>query len=250
MPDVKRAELMGVHRVGRFDPTMTLSDGDCWRAASTPDGPGTLHVWRSGDGWDAEGYGPGGIWLMATVPHLCGEHDDVPTIEAHHQAVAVALTRHDVPVLSASRLVWPALVYAILGQRVTGKEGVEQWSALCRAFSSAAPGPVALRLPPDADQLAKVPYWALHRMGIERRRADTLRAVARHRLRIERLGLGSIDDTTRLLGLINGVGPWTVAETVVRSHGDPDAVSVGDYHLKNIVSYALAGEPRGTDERC
>jgi len=31
--------------------------------------------------------------------------------------------------------------------------------------------------------------------------------------------------------------------------GDPDAVSVGDYHMKNIVSWALAGEPRGTDER-
>jgi 3-methyladenine DNA glycosylase/8-oxoguanine DNA glycosylase len=26
-------------------------------------------------------------------------------------------------------------------------------------------------------------------------------------------------------------------------------VSVGDYHLKNQVSWALAGEPRGTDER-
>ena len=31
--------------------------------------------------------------------------------------------------------------------------------------------------------------------------------------------------------------------------GDPDAVAVGDFHLKNVVSYALAGEPRGTDER-
>ena len=31
--------------------------------------------------------------------------------------------------------------------------------------------------------------------------------------------------------------------------GDPDAVSVGDFHLPNLVSWALAGEPRGTDER-
>ena len=31
--------------------------------------------------------------------------------------------------------------------------------------------------------------------------------------------------------------------------GDPDAVAVGDYHLKNLVVHALAGEPRGTDER-
>ena len=33
------------------------------------------------------------------------------------------------------------------------------------------------------------------------------------------------------------------------SHGDADAVPVGDYHVKNMVAWALAGEPRGTDER-
>jgi 3-methyladenine DNA glycosylase/8-oxoguanine DNA glycosylase len=31
--------------------------------------------------------------------------------------------------------------------------------------------------------------------------------------------------------------------------GDPDAVSVGDYHLPSLVCWALADEPRGTDER-
>jgi 3-methyladenine DNA glycosylase/8-oxoguanine DNA glycosylase len=31
--------------------------------------------------------------------------------------------------------------------------------------------------------------------------------------------------------------------------GDPDAVSVGDFHLKHHVAWALAGERRGTDER-
>ena len=31
--------------------------------------------------------------------------------------------------------------------------------------------------------------------------------------------------------------------------GDADAVSVGDYHLPHTVSWALAGEARGSDER-
>jgi 3-methyladenine DNA glycosylase/8-oxoguanine DNA glycosylase len=35
----------------------------------------------------------------------------------------------------------------------------------------------------------------------------------------------------------------------LRALGDPDAVSVGDFHLPNLVSFALAGEPRGTDAR-
>ncbi len=41
---------------------------------------------------------------------------------------------------------------------------------------------------------------------------------------------------------------WTSAEARQRAAGDPDAVSVGDYHLKNIVGWALAGQDRSTDE--
>ena len=46
-----------------------------------------------------------------------------------------------------------------------------------------------------------------------------------------------------------GIGPWTAAEVGIRAFGDPDAVSVGDFHVPNMVAWALAGEPRGTDER-
>jgi 3-methyladenine DNA glycosylase/8-oxoguanine DNA glycosylase len=41
---------------------------------------------------------------------------------------------------------------------------------------------------------------------------------------------------------------WTSAEARQRAAGDPDAVSVGDYHLKNAVGWALAGKDRSTDE--
>ena len=46
-----------------------------------------------------------------------------------------------------------------------------------------------------------------------------------------------------------GVGPWTAAEVTFRALGDPDAVSIGDFHLPNLVAFVLAGEPRGTDAR-
>src|SRR5207244_11939749 len=45
-----------------------------------------------------------------------------------------------------------------------------------------------------------------------------------------------------------GIGPWTTAEVTLRALGDPDAVSVGDAHLSNVVAFALAGRARGTDE--
>ena len=33
------------------------------------------------------------------------------------------------------------------------------------------------------------------------------------------------------------------------ANGDPDAVSVGDFHIPHTVAWALAGEARGTDAR-
>jgi 3-methyladenine DNA glycosylase/8-oxoguanine DNA glycosylase len=45
------------------------------------------------------------------------------------------------------------------------------------------------------------------------------------------------------------VGPWTSARVAMLALGDPDAVFIGDLHLPHLVSSALAGEPRGSDER-
>ena len=42
---------------------------------------------------------------------------------------------------------------------------------------------------------------------------------------------------------------WTTAEVARLALADADAVSVGDYHVPNMVAWALAGEPRGTDAR-
>ena len=39
---------------------------------------------------------------------------------------------------------------------------------------------------------------------------------------------------------VPGSGPWTAAEVAVRALGDDDAVSVGDFHLPNLVGWSLA----------
>jgi 3-methyladenine DNA glycosylase/8-oxoguanine DNA glycosylase len=48
---------------------------------------------------------------------------------------------------------------------------------------------------------------------------------------------------------ILGIGPWTAAEACRIAFGDPDAVSLGDAHLPDLVAWALAREPRGDDAR-
>ena len=44
-----------------------------------------------------------------------------------------------------------------------------------------------------------------------------------------------------VLTSLPGIGVWTAAETRIRALGDPDAVSVGDYHLAHQVGYAQTG---------
>jgi 3-methyladenine DNA glycosylase/8-oxoguanine DNA glycosylase len=67
--------------------------------------------------------------------------------------------------------------------------------------------------------------------------------------RLEECTSMPIADAYTRLQAFPGIGPWTAAEVALVALGDPDAVSVGDFHLKNGVCWALAGEPRGTDER-
>jgi 3-methyladenine DNA glycosylase/8-oxoguanine DNA glycosylase len=56
-------------------------------------------------------------------------------------------------------------------------------------------------------------------------------------------------DAFARLQLTRGIGPWTAAEATRVAFGDPDAVSLGDAHLPDLVCWALAGEPRSDDVR-
>jgi 3-methyladenine DNA glycosylase/8-oxoguanine DNA glycosylase len=116
-------------------------------------------------------------------------------------------------------------------------------------FGEPAPGPLALHVPPAPSTLAEIPYWSLHRIGLERRRAEVIRNACRRATRLESTCELEPEAAYRVLRSLPGVGVWTAAEVGARAYGDADAVSVGDFHLPHLVSWVLAGEPRGSDER-
>jgi 3-methyladenine DNA glycosylase/8-oxoguanine DNA glycosylase len=97
--------------------------------------------------------------------------------------------------------------------------------------------------------LKSVAYFDLHPMNIERKRATILLHAARVANRLEETLDMPLEDARRRLGAVRGIGPWTVGLVAGVALGDPDAVAYGDYHLKNLVSWLLAGEPRATDDR-
>jgi len=78
---------------------------------------------------------------------------------------------------------------------------------------------------------------------------DLAAAALDGRLDTERLRGVPVDEALAELQTLPGIGPWTAAEVGIRALGDVDAVSVGDFHLPNLVAFALAGEARGTDQR-
>jgi 3-methyladenine DNA glycosylase/8-oxoguanine DNA glycosylase len=240
-------------RLGRSDPTTKIGLGGIWRATRTPAGPSTVHLRvdrATPNVVDARAWGPGAPWILDRIPHWVGAHDDLSGFDASaHPAVARAAHRHPGVRVPRTERVLEILVPTILSQKVTGLQAKRSWSALVRRAAEPAPGPPGLLLPPSPRWLAQLPDHVFHRADVERRRAATIRAAARHADRLEegaRLGCEAL--RARLLA-IPGIGPWTAAEVAYVAAGDADAVSVGDYHLPHAVAWALAGEPRADDAR-
>jgi 3-methyladenine DNA glycosylase/8-oxoguanine DNA glycosylase len=143
-----------------------------------------------------------------------------------------------------------SIVGAVLGQVVTKVEGKRSLRSIVRAFGTEAPGPNASVLMfPAPSVLAGLTYQALHHHGIEARRATTLIEVSSRSKRLGEILTMDPDAAMSRLLAIRGVGPWTAGIVMGQAYGDHDALPIGDYHLPNLVAWALAREPRGDDDR-
>jgi 3-methyladenine DNA glycosylase/8-oxoguanine DNA glycosylase len=238
----------GPHRHGPLDPSVRIEPDGLWRATRTPDGPATVRLDVAGTVVDARVWGAGAGWIIDRLEVFVGAHD-VSTLVPHDPVVHDLVRRLPGLRIGASHAVIEALVPAILEQKVTSHEAHKATTRLVSALGEPAPGPIELRVPPAPDVLAAQPYWVFHRFGIERNRADVIRAVCARASRVEECVDLTPEESFRRLTHFTGVGAWTAAEVAARAFGDPDAVSVGDFHLPHVVAWALAGEPRADDSR-
>ncbi|WP_035848564.1 DNA-3-methyladenine glycosylase family protein [Kitasatospora azatica] len=238
-------------RHGPGDPACRVTgDGAVWRASRTPAGIGTLRVEAGPGQVRAQAWGPAADWLLDRLPELLGATDDPSGLVLPPGPVREAQRANPGLRLCRTGLVLESLVPAILGQKVTSDEAYRAWRLLLRDFGTPAPGPAAelrMRVPPSAREWTLIPSWEWHRAGVDPKRSATIQRAVRLAPRLEQAAGMAHQDAYARLTAVPGIGEWTAAETLQRSNGDADAVSVGDFHLANFVGWALAGRPRSTD---
>jgi len=199
----------------------------------------------------ARAWGPGATWILDALPGCLGLDDDVSGFDAGsaHPVVREAARRHPGLRIGRSGRLMEALVPAILEQKVVVLEAHRAWRILLGKYGLLPPGPAprGMRVFPDPRTWRRIPSWDWHRAGVEGVRAQTIMRAASVADSLERLLDASHEEADRKLRTLPGIGVWTSAEARQRAAGDPDAVSVGDYHLSNVVGYALAGRHRTDD---
>ncbi len=250
---------LSAHRRGGGDPAYrTDAIGAVWRTSLTPDGPATVRVLSrraaltgtaaTGTVVTGEAWGPGAGWLLDSLPAQLGFHDDRAGFTARHQVVGELALRYEGLRVGRSGRVFEALVPAVLEQKVVGREAHRAWRYLLGKFGTAAPGPVpgGMRVFPSPRTWARIPSWDWHRAGVEGVRAQTIITAAAVAARLEQVLEEDPAEADRHLKSLPGIGVWTSAEIRQRAIGDPDAISVGDYHLPNAVGWTLAR--RTTDD--
>ncbi len=164
---------------------------------------------------------------------------DEPTIAAAHRRV---------PHLRLGRTgrVLEALIPAVLEQRVYGKDALRAWRALVTKFGSPAPGPAPahMRVPPPARGVAAHSVVGVPpRQRRPRPGPHARRLCASGPTRSSGWSPVQPEQARTALMSLPGVGEWTAAETAQRAFGDADALSVGDYHLAQMVGWRLLGRP-------
>lgn len=251
-------QTLGILLRGTGDPSFSARPDGFWTAFTTPDGPVTLRLTTAADGAvDALAWGPGSAAGLAGVPRLLGSGDDwsafdEPAFHASLPRMVREARRRNLAVRlpSTGRMI-DALVPTILEQKVTVIEARRGYRYLMYRFGSAAPAagmaaPEGLRVQPTAEQWLRIPSWEWHKAGVGPQRSATVMRALRSAVALERLAALPATEAAAKMQVIPGIGVWTAAEVVQRTHGCPDSIAVGDYHLAAYVGAALTG--RRTDD--
>jgi 3-methyladenine DNA glycosylase/8-oxoguanine DNA glycosylase len=244
--DVHRAIGRGF---GARDPTTWTERRTIWRTTRTLAGPATYRVtWKPGE-VSTSAWGDGADDVLERMPGLLGLEDTPEAFQPENPEMAALARANPGLRLGRGKRIIEVLIGVILGQRVTAGEAHSAYRRMVFTHSERAPGPNKLWLPPDPERLRRLRPFEIMGDDLDRKRAITILRACMHYKKLDKRQNVPAEEAAAFLQKLPGIGPWTAIGTIAETHGWADAVQVGDYHLPNAVSYALAGEPRGSDAR-
>jgi 3-methyladenine DNA glycosylase/8-oxoguanine DNA glycosylase len=233
--------------LGKFDPTGARGERSIRKIHL--DGAGNVIVWRftqTDTGLLVEVDGDNGR-LLEVITQQFPLNDGAHSFSTDHPLLQRLSKGYRG--LRLMRMPWTFDVAAgaVLQQRVRWQVGYTDFKNVALRWGTRAQGAVAF---PTSAQLANVPVARLESIGIDPKRARTLHLLACADVRHPFLHPDADHaEVNRRLLLIPGIGPWTAGLISGVAFGNPDAVPIGDLHIPSLVTFALAGEPEGTDQR-
>ncbi|HEY4558817.1 MAG TPA: 3-methyladenine DNA glycosylase [Enteractinococcus sp.] len=254
---------------GTADPTAATVNGVSWFSFQpSTTGPVTVaiqhpistvepaeiryHVWARGDDAAID-------YVVQRMPVFLGvdeqalagwaEFDELLARTAHLLPERVVAARRKNPgmrFMATGQLV-DELLTVVLEQKVTQRQARATWGWLAKTYGEASPaGEPASKLAPKPQRVLDIPSWEWHAGWVQPFMVRTLKTVASRASALHRLAHQPLERISAGLTSLPGIGPWTVAETLQRTHGAADYVAVGDYHIAHHVGEALTG--RRTDD--
>ncbi len=236
-----------MQRLGPYDPTADSGEDHFSKAFFYRGEPAAVEFLRDGEFLHVQTHGGFAEPLLEeTLQGL--SQDDLYSSFATEDSGIWRLHR-SLPGLRLLRVPWlyDMTCSAILQQRIRTVDAMRDWRRIAQRWGVA--GPLGLRVFPAAEMLARVAQFELEALGMDAQRARTLLRFAQESRFVPLKPGMHFAELRKYLLRIPGIGPWTTESVMGYGAGDADAAIPGDLHLPHLVSYALAGETEGSDER-
>lgn len=214
----------------RYARTLKLGDASGWLAISMGDKGLALTL--------SENLAPHLRPLVANVRGAFDLDADMIAVDAH--LASDAELRKDVKREPGVRVPgmldgFECAVRAVLGQQVTVAGARTLTERLVVKFGGPGAGALSHTFP-DAASLANAGAAAIARIGLPKKRAETLHALAMASAEgALPLARGATSAGRAALAEIPGIGPWTIEYVAMRALGDPDAYPATDIALINAL---------------
>lgn len=235
------------HRVGSLDPTSSGSEVELVKALSVGEGTCVVRLRKRDDRLTIRASGESAAAIVDELARAASVSDGYEAFAP--ESPLVARLHRERYGLRFFRVPWAfdLACAAVLQQRVTWREAARSWRKIALKYGRSAGGELVAF--PGAHAVAAMASWQLEEQHVDPKRARAMIVLAKEVVRRDIFSQPDNATVRKLLLATRGIGPWTTEMVMSLGMGDPDAVVTGDLHLPHLVSWALAREARGSDQR-